>query len=206
MVSIPHEAASLIVPALKAAYLDQPRIEKIPDAVGKEEAGCAQDTLDGTATKPSKKRAQPPLPWVDTTYIGRVAYINGVRESKYIPKMESQCKNLTSEALATRALTRKRKVYGARLRLPQWLSRKVLDFQAYQASFSWKFQIRSYAVVPDDALVTQYACNGNLQGMLELFRQGKGSPFDRDDFGGTLLHVGEVYREDNHKLNELTVS
>lgn len=44
-------------------------------------------------------------------------------------------------------------------------------------------------VVPNDSPIFNLAAEGNLQGMLELFRNGKASLNDRDEKGWSILHV-----------------
>lgn len=79
--------------------------------------------------------------------------------------------------------------YHLQLRPPSWLTRKAWDLLALNSYSGFKFRLRAYSIVPPNAPIFQYASAGNISGLLGLFDQGLGSPFDRNDRGETLLHV-----------------
>lgn len=49
--------------------------------------------------------------------------------------------------------------------------------------------LSSYHIRPWDALVFDYTKKGDLPNLQRLFDKGEASPFDRNPFGETLLHV-----------------
>lgn len=79
--------------------------------------------------------------------------------------------------------------YTVSLRMPVWLINRIWEIQGMRARKGWTFTISSYNIVPSDSLVLQHARLGNLQGLQDLFSKNLASPFDRNEYGLTVLHV-----------------
>jgi hypothetical protein len=75
------------------------------------------------------------------------------------------------------------------IRPPKWLTRKVWDIIAMSSYSGFKVHIRTYSVVHCSAPVFEYARQGDIDGLLDLFDKQLASPFDRDQWGGTLIQV-----------------
>jgi hypothetical protein len=68
---------------------------------------------------------------------------------------------------------------------------KIVRFQmTYLSNLGPSFQLRTLRRVPDSAPAVNFAMNGNIQGLQELFRRGTASPQDVSDTRGySLLRV-----------------
>jgi hypothetical protein len=51
------------------------------------------------------------------------------------------------------------------------------------------FTAQTYMVVPDRAPIMQFAEEGDVRGIQELFKKGVASPYDRTSAGWTVLDV-----------------
>ena len=78
-----------------------------------------------------------------------------------------------------------------RVLTPLWLFGKVYEAQKLQDRWSCRFTFRSYNIFPDEsAPLFQYAGDGNIDGLKQLFSSGQATPFDRiAGTGQTVLHV-----------------
>lgn len=82
---------------------------------------------------------------------------------------------------------------------PSWLVNRAWSIQAMQSCSGWTFSPRTYNTVPADAMVFRYGRDGNIKGLQELFDKRAASPFDRNDHGGTPLHVCTIsYANEQH--------
>jgi len=67
-----------------------------------------------------------------------------------------------------------------------------LSVKAQKQAWSLSFPTITFSkqnIVPDNALVFKLAEEGDIEGILELFREGLASPNDRELNGTTILHV-----------------
>ncbi|KAK3900475.1 ankyrin repeat-containing domain protein [Staphylotrichum tortipilum] len=70
---------------------------------------------------------------------------------------------------------------------------KVQASQVYQANLGPSFQLRTLRRVPDSAAAVNFAMNGNIPGLQELFRRGAASPQDVSDTRGYSLIRWALY-------------
>ncbi|TGO54678.1 hypothetical protein BOTNAR_0261g00110 [Botryotinia narcissicola] len=97
--------------------------------------------------------------------------------------------NTTSCSRSIKPLSKCQKILNAKLRLPFFSG--VWELCAYQQSVSgWTFTLRTYNIVEYYAPIMEMARDGDVTGMQQLFQTRQASLFDVDQFGGTLLHVG----------------
>jgi hypothetical protein len=85
-----------------------------------------------------------------------------------------------------------------RFQTPKWLFgvTRVIELYEGQANAGWNFNIQVYKVVPHDSPIFTMAADGDIHGIKHLFSTGQASPFDRDEWGRTVLdvrchHVGQ---------------
>ena len=83
------------------------------------------------------------------------------------------------------------------VQLPLWLAQTAWSLQLARASAGFNIALRSYPIVElvgkESSFI--YVRNGDMGGLLRLFRENKASPFDRDPRGKTLLHVSSLNYE-----------
>ncbi|TGO30219.1 hypothetical protein BPAE_0007g01000 [Botrytis paeoniae] len=97
--------------------------------------------------------------------------------------------NTTSGFRSTKTPSKRQKILNAKLRLPFFSG--VWELCAYQQSKSgWTFTMRTYNVIHYNAPVMTLARNGDVAGMQQLFQTRQASPFDVNEYGETILHVG----------------
>ncbi|KAI1031377.1 hypothetical protein LB504_000519 [Fusarium proliferatum] len=78
--------------------------------------------------------------------------------------------------------------WQAYLQLPSWLSSSVHELQSTPTGCGWTYNYRVYNVVSSKSEVIQRIEEGDRAGVLELFRNRKASPFDKDEMGQSLLY------------------
>ena len=67
----------------------------------------------------------------------------------------------------------------------------------WKVSAGWDFSIRTYNVFTSDSPAAEYARQGDVEGLRQLFQDRQVTPFDREiTEGKTLLHVGFLYLTD----------
>jgi hypothetical protein len=88
---------------------------------------------------------------------------------------------------------RSSKSTALRLKFPTWLRSQVWEFHFRQAMRGWDFSIRSYRTIPKDANIFLAIKLGDLAQVRQLLSSGEASIFDRDPWGGTLLHSAAHY-------------
>ncbi|KAH6999568.1 hypothetical protein EDB80DRAFT_724903 [Ilyonectria destructans] len=76
--------------------------------------------------------------------------------------------------------------YCARLQLPRWITNKAWDIMVAPGP---NISLRAYSVVPDDSPVFECVRTGDVDKMLDLFRQGAASPLDVDQDGWGLFQA-----------------
>ncbi|KAJ9150296.1 hypothetical protein NKR23_g3788 [Pleurostoma richardsiae] len=78
--------------------------------------------------------------------------------------------------------------YKLCIRPPRWLTAVAWEFEYrydYEADFRFRrYNVREMSTTP----AFNYASCGDLQGLLRLFETRQASPFDRDQYGWSLLH------------------
>lgn len=72
---------------------------------------------------------------------------------------------------------------------PSWLSESIYEIESNPTFGGWMYNFRTYNVVPDNSEIISRVHKGDRDGVLELFRTRKASPFDRDKDGASLLIV-----------------
>jgi hypothetical protein len=70
---------------------------------------------------------------------------------------------------------------------------RLWDMTGHSAKSGWQINIRTYNIIPEDSLAFQYILYNNIEGLQDLFKKGKASPFDVNTFGYTLLCVRQEY-------------
>jgi hypothetical protein len=80
-------------------------------------------------------------------------------------------------------------IYSWRLGLPIWVTSKVFEIQGKRAYGGWQWVFRTYNIRPCDDPVFEFAKDGDLDGLRQVFSSGIASPFVRDELGMTLLSV-----------------
>ncbi|KAI6769778.1 hypothetical protein HG530_004407 [Fusarium avenaceum] len=69
-----------------------------------------------------------------------------------------------------------------------WLSQSVLELQSNPTLWSSNYSFRVYNIVSYDSDVVQMVRKGDKNGVLQLFSSRKASPFDKDEYGSSLLY------------------
>ena len=79
------------------------------------------------------------------------------------------------------------------LHFPPWLVRSTWEFELRRwPDGGWQqLSFRCVNVRANGPIAFQYVRHGDLEGLLALFGKGAASPFDIDEQGWTLLHVGD---------------
>lgn len=74
---------------------------------------------------------------------------------------------------------------------PKWTSftRRVLDIKGLKLPAGWNFYFQTYNIIPADSPAWELVQDGDVDGIQSLFRAHQASPFDRDQYGLTLLDV-----------------
>ncbi|KAK3690308.1 hypothetical protein B0T22DRAFT_191508 [Podospora appendiculata] len=82
--------------------------------------------------------------------------------------------------------------------MPSWLGLKVWEAEFRMAPSGWQQfgAVRCYNVRPSSAPVFQYVENGMTDALFRLFDTHEASPFDRDEYGRSLIY----YAADNNHL------
>ncbi|PNP83251.1 hypothetical protein FNYG_03573 [Fusarium nygamai] len=78
--------------------------------------------------------------------------------------------------------------WQAYLQLPSWLSSSVYELQSTPTGYGWTYNYRVYNVVSYESDIIQRIQKGDRAGVLELFGNRKASPFDKDEYGHSLLY------------------
>lgn len=79
--------------------------------------------------------------------------------------------------------------WQAYIQCPSWLSQSVLELQSNPTLWSSNYSFRVYNIVSYDSDVVQMVRKGDKNGVLQLFSSRKASPFDKDQYGSSLLYV-----------------
>lgn len=82
------------------------------------------------------------------------------------------------------------------IRIAQWLLSRGFSWQSSRRYGSWKHSLRAYRYIPDDSIIVDFCCDGDVANVQRMFDKGLASPFDRvcheDEKGSqdwSLLHV-----------------
>ncbi|KAF5012630.1 hypothetical protein FDECE_1322 [Fusarium decemcellulare] len=81
------------------------------------------------------------------------------------------------------------KVHQVRLQPPFWMTQKAWDLQAYRAYDGWKFHFNSWNTRPENSDVFSYVADGNMDLLLEAFKNNQASLYDRTPDGESLIEV-----------------
>lgn len=87
------------------------------------------------------------------------------------------------------AYTKGTGAWQAYIQWPNWLSHSVCEVGSNPTFGGWTYNFRAYNIVPSNSEIITRVENGDTDGVLELFRTGKASPFDRSERGSSLLIV-----------------
>lgn len=79
--------------------------------------------------------------------------------------------------------------WQAYLQLPKWISQSVVELQSNPTSWSANYSFRVYNVVSFDSDIVQCVRKGDKKGVVELFNSRQASPYDKDQYGSSLLYV-----------------
>ncbi|KAH6977394.1 hypothetical protein BKA56DRAFT_588231 [Ilyonectria sp. MPI-CAGE-AT-0026] len=82
--------------------------------------------------------------------------------------------------------------YCARLQLPRWITNKAWDIMVAPGP---NISLRTYSVVPHDSPIFECVKTGDVDKMLDLFRQGTASPLDVDQYGCGLFWTACLHGE-----------
>jgi len=74
--------------------------------------------------------------------------------------------------------------------LPQWLFRRRFDLYTSQTHSGWNFSLNIYNVRPRKSPIFRHVRDGNISAIERLFQDKTASPFDVNEDGFSLLHVG----------------
>ena len=107
-------------------------------------------------------------------FAGSVAYRKGVLKQKKC------CHN---------GVDGKKYMWQFRIRLPSWWKTQIWDIHIMQAQSGWTNHLKVYNIVPSDSLQFQYAVNGEVDLLRDLFLAGKASPSDLNEHGNSLIAV-----------------
>lgn len=80
-----------------------------------------------------------------------------------------------------------RHTWVAQFRPPKWLCLKYWELLTQQTCAGWQINLTSFNMVPWESDVMEFARCNNWNGICELFREGRASPYDYDPDGGTLI-------------------
>ncbi|OBS26921.1 hypothetical protein FPOA_00862 [Fusarium poae] len=78
--------------------------------------------------------------------------------------------------------------WQAYVQFPSWISQSVLELQSNPTSWSSNYSFRVYNIVSFDSAIVQSVRNGDKKGVMELFNSRQASPFDKDQYGSSLLY------------------
>ncbi|KAH7155373.1 hypothetical protein B0J13DRAFT_224133 [Dactylonectria estremocensis] len=85
------------------------------------------------------------------------------------------------------AYTQQTGAWQVYIQWPSWLSESIYEIESNPTFGGWMYNFRTYNVVPDNSEIITRVHKGDRDGVLELFRTRKASPFDRDKDGASLL-------------------
>jgi hypothetical protein len=111
--------------------------------------------------------------------------------SQVAPTPQLTCKDLERKSKAVNRASRQQRRFVAVFRTPKWLpfKRRALEIYGDEAASGWKFSITTYNIIPSGSVVFDLAGLGDVDGIQALFDRREASPFDRDEYGLTVLDV-----------------
>ncbi|POR32257.1 Uncharacterized protein TPAR_07535 [Tolypocladium paradoxum] len=118
-----------------------------------------------------------------------------MRQTSVVPRPKEYSAAYSSSKIGPFAI-KYAKVPGswhAHIQLPRWLSESVYELRSITGVGGWTYTYRTYNIIPDNSEIFQRIRRGDKEGVLELFRTGKASPFDRDANGFSLLHEAALH-------------
>ncbi|KAF3347841.1 hypothetical protein VdG2_04077 [Verticillium dahliae VDG2] len=86
--------------------------------------------------------------------------------------------------------TRRRR-YAIHVQLPRWLFGRAWDYQVVKSAAGWRTNLQVWNIRPVSS-VFQYALEGELELLREMFNKGIALPFDRTQDGFNLLHMAAM--------------
>jgi hypothetical protein len=98
--------------------------------------------------------------------------------------------DLKQRSRAVNKASKLQRLFRARINIPTWLVvGRQFEFSGYCATPGWNFTFRTYNLASHSAPIWQCVAHGDIIGVQTLFKEGKASPFDKNDWGCTLLEV-----------------
>lgn len=82
--------------------------------------------------------------------------------------------------------------------LPTWIYARNFQIHLTKSYQGWDQSFRTYRTVSCDAQVFKLSADGNMEGLQQLFKSGRASPFEIDSYGWTPLHVRLILIFINH--------
>ncbi len=119
-------------------------------------------------------------PWTISTLLGTITY------------SKRSCSFTKTCHMDGVRRTEKKEEVIAQYRAPGWLMSRAWEVQAFKAISGWTFRPRTYNVIDRRSSLFEYARDGHIEGIHELFRDKKASPYDCDPAGFTALHVRQI--------------
>jgi hypothetical protein len=91
--------------------------------------------------------------------------------------------------------------------VPRWLfmTNWALEISGAKAPCGWNYYIRSYSIVPDNAIVMKYARQGDVPQIRRLLTEGKASLSDRNQYRESILDVCINFKR-HHKFNHANIN
>lgn len=165
--------------------------DPVPSSSDIVEAG-SEDLQDDTSTSnPSPTKFQAanhleikPMPWKKPSFFGGFTY----KQSQV-----SMYPCSTGKASYWGAISRHHAnvfpVHQLRLQLPRWISQRVFDLQTYRANVGWQICLKPWIKRHSYSKTFNDVRYGKLSDVEKALAVGDASLFDRDENGGTMLHV-----------------
>lgn len=82
----------------------------------------------------------------------------------------------------------------AKVKVPRWISNMVWECRGNEVAIGWRFIFQTYRIVPTNSPLFEFARQGNVKGIQELFSSHEALVNDRNDYSEeTALHVSQPY-------------
>lgn len=120
----------------------------------------------------------PAIEWLRPSFFGNFAL--NIKSSSYGARNDKPPRTRRDTSCAQ---------YHLQIRPPSWLTQRAWDIVASNSYSGFKLCLKAYSIVPHNALVFQCARLGDIDGLLDLFNKKLASPFDRNEYGESLIDV-----------------
>lgn len=109
-------------------------------------------------------------------------------------KYEKRNFSISERSIGQHGRVKGQEEFIAVYRAPRWLMDRAWRIEASRASSGWIFCPRTCNIISHGSIVFNYAAANDTKGLQKLFSKREASPFDCNESGLTLLHVG-IYPE-----------